>query len=77
MRKTTVYLPIELHRALGETARAQRRSRRQSYSGWLWKATWDAENKQPLPLSAGVVGADAGLSGADSEDRFRAEWGGL
>jgi Arc/MetJ-type ribon-helix-helix transcriptional regulator len=73
MEKTTVYLPGDLHRALKEVARAERRAQaevlRQALEEYLGR------RERPRLRSVGV-GEDKELSGAESEDWLRARWDG-
>lgn len=72
MEKTTVYLPSDLHRALKEAARAEKRPQAEVLRRALEE--YLERRERPLPLSVGA-GEDEGLSGADSEDWLEAEWG--
>jgi predicted transcriptional regulator len=71
MEKTTLYLPIELHRALKEQARRSGRAQaelvREALQTYLAGALW------PEPGSIGA-GADEGLSARDSEEWLTREW---
>jgi hypothetical protein len=72
MEKTTIYLTPELHRALKEAARLEKKPQadvlRRALEEYLGR-------KERPPLRSVGVGEDRELSGADSEDWLRAEWG--
>lgn len=71
MNKTTLYLPDALQRRLRETARRTGRHQadlvRQALERYL------AGEVAPTPRSIGA-GADAALTGRDSEDWLRSNW---
>jgi len=72
MVKITLHLPPQLHRALWEAERTEKRPQAEV----LGRAPEEhlGQRERPLPHSVGV-GEDRDLSGADSEDRLRAGWG--
>jgi hypothetical protein len=72
MEKTTVYLPAHLQRALKEAARSEKRSQAEVLRSAL--EDYLARRESPRLRSVGI-GADRELSGAESEDWLRAEWG--
>ena len=72
MQKTTVYLPPHLHQALREAARAEKRPQAQVLRSAL--EDYLVRRERPRLRSVGI-GEDRDLSGADSEDWLRAEWG--
>jgi len=71
MEKTTLYLPVELHRALKEHARRSGRAQaelvREALQTYLAGASW------PQPSSIGA-GTDDGLSARESEEWLTGEW---
>jgi predicted transcriptional regulator len=72
MEKTTIYLTPELHRALKEAARQEKRPQ----ADVLRRALEEYLERMERPQLRSVgVGEDTELSGADSEDWLRAEWG--
>ena len=72
MEKTTVYLPTELSRALKEAARSEKKAQAEV----LRKALEEyLERKERPRLRSVGIGEDRELSGADSEDWLRDEWG--
>jgi predicted transcriptional regulator len=72
MEKTTVYLPSHLRRALREAARAEKKAQavviRRALEVYL-------ECRERPRLRSVGIGEDKELSGAESEDWLRAEWG--
>ena len=72
MEKTTVYLPGELRRALKEAARSEKKPQaviiRRALEEYLGR------RERPRLVSVGI-GEDRELSGSESEDWLRAEWG--
>jgi hypothetical protein len=72
MEKTTLYLPSELRRALKEAARSEKKSQavviRRALEEYLER------RERPRLLSVGI-GENRELSGSESEDWLRAEWG--
>jgi predicted transcriptional regulator len=72
MEKTTVYLPSHLRRALREAARAEKKAQavviRRALEVYL-------ERRERPRLRSVGIGEDKELSGAESEDWLRAEWG--
>lgn len=74
MEKTTIYLPSELHRALKDAARVQKKPQAEVLRRALEEYLGRQERR--LPLSLGL-GEDEGLSGEDSEDWLREQWGEL
>jgi predicted transcriptional regulator len=72
MEKTTIYLPPELHRALKEAARLERKPQ----ADVLRRALEEYLGRKERPRLRSVgVGEDRELSGVDSEDWLRAQWG--
>jgi hypothetical protein len=72
MEKTTIYLTPELHRALKEAARLEKKPQ----ADVLRRALEEYLGRKERPRLRSVgVGEDRELSGADSEDWLRAEWG--
>jgi predicted transcriptional regulator len=73
MEKTTIYLTPELHRALKDAARVEKKPQadvlRRALEEYLGR------QERPLPLSVGL-GEDEKLSGADSEEWLHEQWGG-
>jgi predicted transcriptional regulator len=71
MEKTTLYLPVELQRALKEQSRRSGRPQaelvREALQTYLAGASW------PQPASIGA-GADAGLSARESDEWLKREW---
>jgi predicted transcriptional regulator len=71
LEKTTLYLPMELHRALKEQARRSGRAQaeivREALEAYLAGASW------PQPHSIGA-GSDEGVSARTSEDWLNREW---
>jgi predicted transcriptional regulator len=71
MEKTTLYLPVDLHRALKEHARRSGRAQaelvREALQAYLSEASW------PQPGSIGA-GADDGVSARESEEWLMREW---
>ena len=71
MEKTTLYLPVDLHRALQEHARRSGRAQaelvREALQVYLAGTSW------PQPGSIGA-GADSGVSARDSEEWLNREW---
>lgn len=71
MEKTTIYLPSELHRALKEAARSEKKAQaevlRQALEEYL-------ERKERPRLRSVGIGEDRELSAADSEDWLHARW---
>lgn len=72
MEKTTIYLPSELHRALKDAARAEKKPQAEVLRRALEEYLGRQERR--LPLSVGL-GEDRGLSGEDSEDWLHDQWG--
>lgn len=72
MEKTTVYLPIRLQRALKEAARSEKKPQAEVLRRAL--AEYLERRERPRSRSVGI-GEDEELSGAESEDWLRAEWG--
>lgn len=72
MEKTTVYLPGELHKALKEAARSQKKAQAEVLRAALEE--YLERQERPRPRSVGI-GEDKELSGAESEDWLRARWG--
>ena len=72
MVKISVRLPPHLHRALEEAARVEKKPQADVMRRVLEE--YLGRRERPLLLSAGI-GEDTGLSGADSEDWLRDEWG--
>ncbi len=72
MEKTTIYLPSELHRALKDAARAEKKPQAEVLRRALEEYLGRQERR--LPLSIGL-GEDGELSGADSEDWLHDQWG--
>ncbi len=73
MEKTTIYLPPELHRALKEAARREKRPQAEV----LRRALEEYLGREERPRLRSVgIGEDTELSGVDSEDWLRAEWRG-
>ena len=71
MEKTTIYLTPELHRALKEAARLEKKPQ----ADVLRRALEEYLGRKERPRLRSVgVGEDRELSGADSEDWLRAEW---
>ena len=71
MEKTTIYLPVELHRALKEAARSEKKAQAEV----LRRALEEYLERRERPRLRSVgIGEDKELSGADSEDWLRAEW---
>jgi predicted transcriptional regulator len=72
MEKTTLYLPRELRRALKEAARSEKKAQavviRRALEEYL-------ERRERPRLRSVGIGEDRELSGAESEDWLRAEWG--
>lgn len=72
MSKTTLYLPVELQRALRAEAKRSGTSQadlvRQALAAFL------AGRQRPLPSSLGIV-ADGSLAARDTEDWLRNAWG--
>lgn len=72
MEKTTIYLPGDLHRALKEAARSEKKAQaevlRQALEEYL-------ERRERPRLRSVGIGEDRELSGADSEDWLHARWG--
>jgi predicted transcriptional regulator len=72
MEKTTLYLPSELRRALREAARSEKKAQavviRRALEEYL-------ERRERPRLRSVGIGEDGQLSGAESEDWLRAEWG--
>jgi metal-responsive CopG/Arc/MetJ family transcriptional regulator len=72
MEKTAVYLPSHLLRALREAARSEKKVQAEV----LRRALEEYLERRERPrLSSVGIGEDAELSGAESEDWLRAEWG--
>lgn len=71
MEKTTVYLSPELHRALKDAARVEKRPQADVLRRALEEYLGRQERR--LPLSVGL-GEDEELSGVDSEDWLHGEW---
>jgi Arc/MetJ-type ribon-helix-helix transcriptional regulator len=72
MEKTTVYLPSHLQRALKEAARSENRAQAEV----LRKALEEYLERRGRPRLRSIgIGEDAELSGAESEDWLRDEWG--
>lgn len=72
MEKTTIYLPENLHRALKEAARAEKKAQAEV----IRKALEEYLDRRERPRLRSVgIGEDRELSGADSEDWLNAEWG--
>ena len=71
MKKTTLYLPAELHQTLKETAKRERRSQaevvRKALTAYL------KNRGTPLPRSIGAV-SDGRISGEESEDWLQKNW---
>lgn len=72
MVKITVRLPPRLHRALEEAARVEKKTQAEVLRRALEE--YLERRERPLPQSMGID-EDKELSGADSEDWLRAEWG--
>ena len=73
MEKTTIYLPPELHRALKDAARVEKRPQ----ADVLRRALEEYLGRQERPRLRSVgIGEDKELSGADSEDWLFEQWGG-
>ncbi len=72
MEKTTIYLPPELHRALKDAARVEKKPQAEVLRRALEEYLGRQERR--LPLSLGL-GEDRELSGADSEDWLFEQWG--
>jgi hypothetical protein len=72
MSKTTLYLPVELQRALRDESRRSGVSQAEIVRDALERFLQGRE--RPLPTSIGIV-ADGTLSGRDSEAWIRATWG--
>lgn len=72
MEKTTIYLPPELHRALKDAARVEKKPQAEVLRRALEEYLGRQERR--LPLSLGL-GEDEELSGADSEDWLFEQWG--
>ena len=71
MEKTTIYLPPELHRALKEAARLEKKPQ----ADVLRRALEEYLGRKERPRLRSVgVGEDRELSGVDSEDWLRAQW---
>jgi Ribbon-helix-helix protein, copG family len=72
MEKTTLYLPRELRRALKEAARSEKKAQavviRRALEEYL-------ERRERPRLRSVGIGEDRELSGVESEDWLRAEWG--
>lgn len=72
VEKTTLYLPSELRRALKEAARSEKKAQavviRRALEEYL-------ERRERPRLRSVGIGEDRELSGAESEDWLRAEWG--
>jgi predicted transcriptional regulator len=72
MEKTTLYLPVELHRALKDAARREGRPQavliRQAISEYL-----DTRSGPPRLRSLGA-GEDEGLRARDAEAWLESEW---
>jgi hypothetical protein len=72
MEKTTVYLRSHLQRALREVARLEKRTQDEVFR----KALEEYLKRRERPrLRSGGIGEDAELSGAETEDWLRHEWG--
>ncbi len=71
MEKTTIYLPPELHRALKDAARVEKRPQADVLRRALEEYLGRRERR--LPLSVGL-GENEELSGADSEDWLFEQW---
>jgi predicted transcriptional regulator len=72
MEKTTLYLPRELRRALKEAARSEKKAQ----SVVIRRALEEYLERRERPRLRSVgIGEDRELSGAESEDWLRAEWG--
>jgi predicted transcriptional regulator len=72
MEKTTLYLPSELRQALKKAARSEKKAQaviiRRALEEYLER------KERPRLLSVGI-GEARELSGSESEDWLRAEWG--
>lgn len=72
MEKTTVYLPGDLHKALKEAARSEKKAQaevlRQALEEYL-------ERRERPRLRSVGIGEDRELSGEDSEDWLHSRWG--
>ncbi|CAN5712515.1 hypothetical protein BH24ACT18_BH24ACT18_17170 [soil metagenome] len=71
MEKTTIYLSPELHRALRDAARVEKKPQADVLRRALEEYLGRQERR--LPLSVGL-GEDEELSGADSEDWLHDQW---
>ena len=72
MAKTTVYLPSHLQRALKEAALSEKKAQAEV----LRKALEEYLERREHPRLRSVgVGENAELSGAESKNWLRAEWG--
>lgn len=71
MDKTTLYLPAELRRALGEEGRRSGRPQAQLIREALTR--YLAERPRQLPRSIGIA-ADGKVTGKSSERWVRREW---
>jgi hypothetical protein len=72
MEKTTIYLPPELHQALKNAARVEKKPQADVLRRALEEYLGRQERR--LPRSLGL-GEDKELSGADSEDWLYEQWG--
>jgi predicted transcriptional regulator len=71
MEKTTLYLHGDVHRALQELARREKRPQAQLIREAL--AVYIASKTAPWPQSIGM-GEDGGLAGGEVKDWLRANW---
>ena len=71
MEKTTLYLPADLHRALGATAKREGRAQadiiREALKTYL-------SHRTPIRLRSIGAGSDGEVSGATSEKWLRKNW---
>jgi predicted transcriptional regulator len=72
MTKTTLYLPVELQRALQDEAKRSGTSQAELLREAL--AQFLGGRARPRPASIGIA-ADGGLPARDSEDWLRQHWG--
>ena len=72
MTKTTLYLPVDLPRALRDEAKRLGASQAELVREAL--TTFLGSRTRPQPASIGIA-ADGGLAARDSEDWLRETWG--
>jgi hypothetical protein len=72
MTKTTLYLPVELQRALRDEAKRRGASQADLVREAL--ARFLGERARPLPASIGFA-SDGSLAGRESEEWLRRTWG--